>query len=158
MSNQYEYINLSYLQSIAGNDKSIINELITIFLEQIPEFTEGLEKSFKEEDWRNVAAIAHKAKSSVLSLGMEELGNKDLKNLELIAKEFFVQTIRNKPEATEKELKEAKMLENNLKGYDQERQEWVKENNNPKKMATIIDKFKTVLRKAETELKTEIKE
>lgn len=158
MSNQYEYINLSYLQSIAGNDKSIINELITIFLEQIPEFTEGLEKSFKEEDWRNVAAIAHKAKSSVLSLGMEELGNKDLKNLELIAKEFFVQTIKNKPEATEKELKEAKMLENNLKGYDQERQEWVKENNNPKKMATIIDKFKTVLRKAETELKTEIKE
>lgn len=158
MSNQYEFINLSYLQSIAGDDKSIINELITIFLEQIPEFTEGLDKSFEEKDWRNVAAIAHKAKSSVLSMGMEELGNKDLKNLELIAKEFFVQTIKNKPEATEKELKEAKTLENNLKGYDQERQNWVKENNTPQKMAEIIDKFKTVLRKAETELKTEIKE
>ncbi|WP_291856830.1 Hpt domain-containing protein [Marinilabilia sp.] len=158
MSNQHEFINLSYLQSIAGDDKSIIRELITIFLEQIPEFTEGLDKSFEEEDWRNVAAIAHKAKSSVLSMGMEELGNTDLKNLELIAKAFFVQTVNNKPEATEKEVKEARTLEKNLKGYDEERQNWVKENNTPQKMAAIIDKFKTVLKKAETELETEIKE
>ncbi|PRY95993.1 Hpt domain-containing protein [Marinilabilia salmonicolor] len=158
MSDKYEFVNLSYLQSIAGDDESIINELITIFLDQIPEFTDGLDQSFKEGDWRNVAAIAHKAKSSVLSMGMEELGNVDLKNLELIAKEIFVQEVKKKSAPTEKEIKEAEKMEKNLKGYDEERQKWVNENTKPEKVAELIERFNTTIRKAEKELKTEIKE
>ncbi len=156
MSNQYECINLSYLQSIAQGDESIIEELITIFLEQIPEFTEGLDNSFKEGDWLSVAAIAHKAKSSVISMGMEDLGNRELKNLELIAKDIFVRTTREKSNASEKELKDAENLEKNLQGYDKERQNWVKDNSSPKTASAIIEKFKEVLQKAEEELNTEI--
>ena len=156
MSNQYECINLSYLQSIAQGDESIIEELITIFLEQIPEFTEGLDNSFKEGDWLSVAAIAHKAKSSVISMGMEDLGNRELKNLELIAKDIFVRTTREKSNASEKELKDAENLEKNLQGYDKERQNWVKDNSSPETASAIIEKFKEVLQKAEEELNTEI--
>ncbi|WP_010665011.1 Hpt domain-containing protein [Marinilabilia salmonicolor] len=158
MSNKHEFVNLSYLQSIAGDDEGIINELITIFLDQIPEFTEGLDKSFEEKDWRNVAAIAHKAKSSVLSMGMEELGNVDLKNLELIAKEIFVQEVKKKSDATEKEVKESEKLEKNLKGYDEERQKWINENTTPEKVAELIERFKITINKAGKELKSEIKE
>lgn len=158
MSDKHEFVNLSYLQSIAGDDETIINELITIFLDQIPEFTEGLDKSFEEKDWRNIAAIAHKAKSSVLSMGMEELGNVDLKNLELIAKEIFVQEVKKKSDASEKEVKESEKLEKNLKGYDEKRQKWVNENTTPEKVAELIERFKTTINKAGKELKSEIKE
>jgi HPt (histidine-containing phosphotransfer) domain-containing protein len=156
MSNQYDCINLSYLQSIAEGDENIIKELINIFLEQVPEFTEGLDKSLSEENWLNVGAIAHKAKSSVISLGMEDLGNKDLKNLELIAKELFVRSIKNTPSPSDKEVKEAENLEKNLQGYDEERQKWIHENGSPQAAADIIDRFKTILKQAEEELKTEI--
>jgi HPt (histidine-containing phosphotransfer) domain-containing protein len=156
MSNQYECINLSYLQSIAEGDESIIEELIIIFLEQIPEFTEGLDKSSQEENWLMVGAIAHKAKSSVISMGMEDLGNIDLKNLELIAKELFVRSIKNKPAPSEKETKEADNLRKNLQGYDKERQDWIQEKASPQMAAEIIDRFKTILKQAEEELKTEI--
>lgn len=156
MSNQYECINLSYLQSIAEGDESIIKELITIFLEQIPEFTDGLDKSFQEENWLVMGGIAHKAKSSVISMGMEDLGNIDLKNLELIAKELFVRSVKNKPAPTEKELKEAENLEKNLQGYEKERQDWILENASPQAAAEIIERFKNTLKQAEEELKSEI--
>ncbi len=156
MTNQYECIDLSYLESIAEGDKSIVKELITIFLEQIPEFTEGLEKSFKEEQWLDVAAIAHKAKSSVISMGLEDLGNQDLKNLELLAKEMRVQQIKQKNSVSTEEESEAEQLTKNLEGYDKERQAWIKENTNPENIAGIIEKFKQVCAQAESELKIEI--
>jgi HPt (histidine-containing phosphotransfer) domain-containing protein len=157
MPNQYKCIDLSYLENIAQGDKDIIEELITIFLDQIPEFTEGLEKSFKEKRWLDIAAIAHKAKSSVISLGMEELGNRDLKNLELVAKELHVRDIRSKDNLQITEEREAEQLEKNLQGYDKERQNWIKANASPETVASIIDKFNTTIRKAEEELKSEIK-
>lgn len=155
MPNQHHCINLSYLESIAEGDKGIVDELITIFLEQIPEFTEGLDQSFAKERWLEVAAIAHKAKSSVISLGMEDLGNNDLKNLELAAKELHIKSIKNKDNPSPEEEKEAEQLERNLQGYDKERQNWVKENASPGIIASIIQKFKDTLHQAEEELKTE---
>ncbi|PWD98676.1 glycoside hydrolase family 25 domain-containing protein [Marinilabilia rubra] len=155
MPNQHHCINLSYLESIAEGDKGIIDELITIFLEQIPEFTEGLDQSFAKKRWLDVAAIAHKAKSSVVSMGMEELGNRDLKNLELSAKELHVKEIQKKNNPTPEEEKEAQQLERNLKGYDQERQDWIKGNASPETIASIIKRFKDKLQQAEEELKTE---
>ncbi len=156
MSNQYECINLSYLDSIADGDESIIEELINIFLDQIPEFTEGLDKNLQEENWLMIAAIAHKAKSSVISMGMEDLGNIDLKNLELIAKELFVKSVKSQPAASDKELKEAENLEKNLQGYDKDRQNWIHQNASPKKASEIIQRFKAIMMQAEKELKTEI--
>ncbi len=65
MSSTHQEINLSYLESIADGDQGIINELVTIFLDQIPEFTDGFNHYYSNKDWKKLAAIAHKAKSSV---------------------------------------------------------------------------------------------
>ena len=156
MSNQYKCIDLSYLESIAEGDKSIMKDLISIFLEQIPEFVEGLEKNFAQQNWLDVAAIAHKAKSSVISMGMEDLGNRDLKNLELVSKELHVQQIKEKANPVPTEEREIEQLTKNLEGYDKERQIWIKENAKPETVSNIIAKFKTVCQEAETELKSEI--
>lgn len=158
MSNQYECIDLSYLESIAEGDRSIIEELITIFLDQLPEFTEGLDKSFKEKRWLDVAAIAHKAKSSVISMGMEEMGNKDMKNLELVAKELYARQINKKESPTPEEKREADQFTKNLQGYDSERQNWIEANASEETVAAIIEKFNQVSKKAEEELKSEIKQ
>ncbi|MFO8001959.1 MAG: Hpt domain-containing protein [Marinilabilia sp.] len=156
MSNQHECIDLSYLESIAEGDKSIMNDLINIFLEQIPEFVDGLEQGFAEKRWLDVAAVAHKAKSSVISMGMEDLGNRDLKNLELIAKELYVKAIKDKKKPDPTEEREAGQLAKNLEGYDKERQIWIKENASPDTVSGIIEKFKNACKQAESELKSEI--
>jgi HPt (histidine-containing phosphotransfer) domain-containing protein len=65
---------LSYLKEMSGDDNSIIVEMITIFLEQIPEFEEEISIHFKARDWQELGAMAHKAKSSVRTLGMEKTG------------------------------------------------------------------------------------
>ncbi|PKQ60935.1 hypothetical protein BZG02_17460 [Labilibaculum filiforme] len=66
---------LSYLREMSGNDKSIIGEMIDIFLEQIPEFEEEIARSLKVQDWQDLGAIAHKAKSSMRTMGMENSGD-----------------------------------------------------------------------------------
>ncbi|MDQ1772810.1 Hpt domain-containing protein [Labilibaculum sp. A4] len=66
---------LSYLKEMSGNDKNIISEMIDIFLEQIPEFEEEISRSFEARNWQDLGAIAHKAKSSVRTMGMENSGD-----------------------------------------------------------------------------------
>jgi HPt (histidine-containing phosphotransfer) domain-containing protein len=77
-------IDLKYLESMAGGDEEIIQELKDLFIAQVPEFIDNLKKHLKEEDFIELGKEAHKAKSSVLIMGMEELA-KDLKNFQLIA-------------------------------------------------------------------------
>lgn len=67
--------NLSYLMEMSGNDKGIIGEMIDIFMEQIPEFEEGITNSFETQNWKALGAIAHKAKSSVRTMGMKASGD-----------------------------------------------------------------------------------
>jgi HPt (histidine-containing phosphotransfer) domain-containing protein len=130
MPNQFKIINLTYLESISDGDKGIIKELVNIFVEQLPEFYEGFEENLKKKDWLKIASFAHKAKSSVLSMGMEELGGKDLKNLELICKQMVLNELENKEDITPEELNETEKIKKSFKGYEPERIEWVKENCN----------------------------
>ncbi len=75
------YIDLNYLKSISGGDAGIMNEMKDIFIEQVPEFIENLKKFLKEGNYLELGKEAHKAKSSVMIMGMEELA-KDLKTLQ----------------------------------------------------------------------------
>jgi HPt (histidine-containing phosphotransfer) domain-containing protein len=74
--------NLSYLQEITGGEPEIMKEFIQMFFEQIPEFTEGLSSHLADQKWKELGELAHKAKSSVMTFGMNELGYR-LKELQL---------------------------------------------------------------------------
>lgn len=76
------YINLNYLESMSGGDPEIVEEMKDIFIAQVPEFIENLRKYLEEGNYIELGREAHKAKSSVMIMGMEELG-KDLKSLQL---------------------------------------------------------------------------
>jgi len=85
MAGQFTHADLTYLESMAMGSQEMINEMIEIFIEQIPEFTEGLQSLLDQKDYIALGALAHKAKSSVAVMGMNSLAN-DLKDLEIKAK------------------------------------------------------------------------
>ncbi len=152
MEAKMKYVDLTYLEGIADGDTGIIKELVEIFLDQMPEFTEGFDQYLKEKDWLRIAAIAHKAKSSVVSMGMQDLGNNDLKNLELLAKQMRIKELNDKEIVTESQKEEIVTLNKNFEGYPEERIKWVKENANILVLNNLVDKFNDVCEKAVKEL------
>lgn len=81
---QYKYIHTKHIESIAAGDTEFMNELIDIFLGQIPEFISTMKNALNEHDYVLLAREAHTAKSSVLTFGMEDTGIL-LKNIQLKA-------------------------------------------------------------------------
>ena len=111
-----EIIDLTYICEMSGDNQKIIKEMITIFLEQIPEFLDEMNSCHSSKDWHNLGMIAHKAKSSVAIMGMEKQSN-DLKTLELLAKEEkdtekYLQIIQTFEEDCKKAEKELRLIIN----------------------------------------------
>lgn len=113
MANQFTYADLTYLESMSMGDQEMVNEMIQIFLDQIPEFTNGLKDHYDKGDYIALGALAHKAKSSVAVMGMDAL-TVILKDLELKAKASIeidsysnlIDTFITQIEVTEIEMKE----------------------------------------------------
>lgn len=77
---------LSYLKNMSGGNNEIIREMITIFNEQSREYIRDMQKYLDEKDYSMLGKLAHKAKSSVAIMGMNDLAA-DLKTLEINTKE-----------------------------------------------------------------------
>lgn len=75
------YIDLNYLKTITDGDPEMMQEMEDLFVSQVPEFIENLSRYLKEKQYIELGKEAHKAKSSVMIMGMEEL-SKDLKSLQ----------------------------------------------------------------------------
>lgn len=86
-----DVIDLSYLKSVADGDEELIKTLVDIFLDQLNEFEIGFTKYMEDEDWVSMASLAHKAKSSILSMGMSELGVA-MKKLEMLSKLLYTES------------------------------------------------------------------
>ncbi|MBN2213715.1 MAG: Hpt domain-containing protein [Bacteroidales bacterium] len=78
-------VDLSYLREMSGGNQSLILEMIDIFKNQVKEFSEGLETHYEKKEFEKLGKLAHKAKSSVSIMGLNDLAS-DLKRLELSAK------------------------------------------------------------------------
>ena len=78
-------IDLSYLREMSGGNQSLILEMIDIFKNQVKEFNEGLIAHYEKKEFEQLGKLAHKAKSSVSIMGLNNLAS-ELKRLELMAK------------------------------------------------------------------------
>ena len=81
----YKYIKTDYLEMVAGGDGELLKELITMFRDQVAEFSKEMKKLLQEKNYYDLGLLAHKAKSSVSIMGMDGLANL-LKTFELQAK------------------------------------------------------------------------
>ncbi len=79
---EMKYTSLEYLQEITGGESEVVKEFIQMFFDQLPEFRDGLRNHLSNKKWKELGELAHKAKSSVLTFGMEDMG-KMLKELQL---------------------------------------------------------------------------
>ncbi|MEM9722490.1 MAG: Hpt domain-containing protein [Bacteroidota bacterium] len=82
---QIRYTNIAYLKQVSSGDKEIMRKAISKFLETTPEMITQLETQLKSQDYDQLGKTAHKLKSSVGLMGMEEL-QKTMQNIELVAK------------------------------------------------------------------------
>jgi len=69
-------VDLSYLRKMSNNDESFVLEMVDSFVQKTPKLLEDLNKSCKEQDWKNVGSLAHKLKPNLAFMGIESL--KDL--------------------------------------------------------------------------------
>jgi HPt (histidine-containing phosphotransfer) domain-containing protein len=82
----YKFINMEYLDSVAGGDPDVINELVGIFRQQVVEMYNEMKSYYDLKNYLSLGLLAHKAKSSVAIMGMNELADM-LKTFELQARE-----------------------------------------------------------------------
>ena len=82
----YKLINPEYLESVVGDDITIIAELINMFKEQIVEIYEEMKSLHSNNDYQQLGMLAHKAKFSIMLMGMADLADM-LKTFELSSKE-----------------------------------------------------------------------
>jgi len=76
------YTNLDYLKDITGGEAEIMKEFIQMFFDQLIEFRTGMTGNLADKKWKELGELAHKAKSSVMTFGMNDLGHR-LKELQL---------------------------------------------------------------------------
>lgn len=82
----YKFINTEYLDSVSGGDNEIVGEIVSMFKEQSGEIYQEMLTHFSERNYKLLGMLAHKAKSSVAIMGMNDLAVM-LKTFELQAKE-----------------------------------------------------------------------
>ena len=71
---------------MSGGDSNFIQEMIGLFREQIEEYKQHMPELLRKKDYDNLSKMAHKAKSSVAVMGMNEMAEL-LKELEILALE-----------------------------------------------------------------------
>jgi FOG: HPt domain len=103
--------NLSYLKEITGGEPEIMKEFIQMFFDQLPEFRDGLTGYLAEKKYKELGDLAHKAKSSVMTFGMNELGYR-LKELQL--KTQKLDDIESYPEYVNEFMEEIAQAEKEL--------------------------------------------
>ena len=86
MNEKGKMVDLSYVKTMAGDSLELVNEMINIFISQVPDFVSEMKSYHEDEDWSSLGLVAHKAKSSLAVMGMEKQANL-LKELEIKSKD-----------------------------------------------------------------------
>ncbi|MFN8776758.1 MAG: hypothetical protein ACK5XV_08330 [Flavobacteriales bacterium] len=82
---------LSYLNQIFQGNREMINNIIQLFLQQVPQYIHEMEECVRRNEPLSLHPLAHKAKSSVSMLGIKvmeddilqiEQDSKHLRNLD----------------------------------------------------------------------------
>lgn len=70
--------NLDYLRSVSGNNSEFINEMITTFLQTLPNILEDMDKAVSDGNWEKLSRLAHQIKPSFTLMGLDFLRSKIL--------------------------------------------------------------------------------
>jgi len=106
---------------MSGGNKELVLEMITIFRDQVNEFSMEMDNYMAGQDYESLGKLAHKAKSSVSIMGLQELAT-DLKDLENFARdgkkpEMYAGIIEKFKQVTAVALQELEVVSANIELY-----------------------------------------
>lgn len=109
---------LNYLKTMSNGDPALIREMIEIFNKQVYELSKEMQDLLEKKDYESLGKVAHKAKTSVAIMGMNDL-SRELKELELNAKDqkntdSYQESVENFRIETEEAVKELNDFIQNL--------------------------------------------
>ncbi|HEY0895222.1 MAG TPA: Hpt domain-containing protein [Sphingobacteriaceae bacterium] len=84
-------IDLSYLRAIASDSNEFMIEMIDLFLGQTPEYFSQLQEAADNQNWKEVASLAHKIKPTLAFMGLNA-ARADIEDIEKKAR------LQEKPE------------------------------------------------------------
>ena len=70
---KHQAFNLSYLHELSGGNAAFEQEIIALFVQQLPEELKGLKLAIQNEDIKQISDITHKLKSSLDIFGREDI-------------------------------------------------------------------------------------
>ena len=70
---QKNLVDLSYIRELLEGNEQMMENVIALFLQQIPDELTLLEKAIEEQDYKVIKTISHKFKSSVNIFGINVL-------------------------------------------------------------------------------------
>jgi len=114
-------VDLSYLRNMSAGNKDLVLEMISIFKSQVIEFSGSMDQYLRNREYEQLGRLAHKAKSSILIMGLTDLAA-DLKKLENLAKageqtEIYPAFIEKFKKETGEALEELDDVANNIDIY-----------------------------------------
>lgn len=142
-----QVIDLTYLHSISEGDRSLEDNLIEIFLQQLPEFETDIMQAYADNDYPRLAAAAHKAKSSILAMGMEPC-SQALKRLEMLCKLLYVENFASNS------LNDSRIADysRQISGLPDDLKSWIYKNNSQKVVLELINFYKLQAELAKSDL------
>jgi HPt (histidine-containing phosphotransfer) domain-containing protein len=69
----FKFINTGYLELVSAGDRETIKEIVDIFREQSVEISAEMRACLSTKNYNTLGMLAHKAKSSVAIIGMDDL-------------------------------------------------------------------------------------
>ena len=79
------YVDLTYLEEVCSGDKNIIRKIIGQYIKTSPEMLQKVEEQFQTGDYASLAKTAHKLKSNIQILKIEQI-EETIKKIEEIAR------------------------------------------------------------------------
>ena len=73
LDDQEMLYDLSYLNQIFQGNQPMIDQIISLFIRQVPVFIQDMLQAVNDNRFDDLHPLAHKAKSSVAMLGMKEI-------------------------------------------------------------------------------------
>jgi hypothetical protein len=65
--------NLDYLRSVSGNNQEFIREMVSTFIQTIPNVLGEMHSSIEKQDWNKLSRLAHQIKPSFILMGLDAL-------------------------------------------------------------------------------------
>lgn len=114
-------VDLTYLKNMSAGNKELVLEMIGIFKSQVSEFAIDMEKHLEDKEYELLGRLAHKAKSSISIMGLNDLAV-ELKTFENLAKagqevEKYPEFIRKFKSETQDAVDELNEVVSNLDIY-----------------------------------------